>query len=257
LAKKSDNTANTHTNRLEFGEPLPGRHWSRHTRWLGIRLHRQIRPKTTRLVLGRDRQAGRTRENTMRHMLVAFLSAATLFAWAPVASAQSQIWSAAGITGIVDEADQNIHQFNTTGSVSIKSSVSSGTLDIRYPVQTLPNTLIPQQGDCPELRVNLRDTGADARVIARFMALSVFPGSGNALTTLATIDSNNGAPAGDPTQYRSFRACIGGLPPDSEFLIDYAFFAYYVDVQLIKGRAAANPGLMSVQICPAQDACDP
>jgi hypothetical protein len=193
----------------------------------------------------------------MRHILVSFVLAATLAAWAPVASAQAKIWSAAGITGIVDEADQNIHQFNTTGSVSIKASVSSGTLDIRYPVQSLPDWLIPQQGDCPELRVNLRDTGSGARVIVRLMALSLFPGSGTSLTSLVEIDSNSRAPSGDPTQYRSFSACINNLPPGSEFLIDYAFFAYYVDVQLVKSSATANPGLMSVQICSSQDACDP
>jgi hypothetical protein len=36
-----------------------------------------------------------------------------------------------------------------------------------------------------------------------------------------------------------------------------AFFTYYVEAHLIKTMASANPGLMSVQICPAQDACDP
>jgi len=194
----------------------------------------------------------------MRHVLVSVVSAVTLLAWAPVASAQ--IWSAAGVSGIVDEADLGIHLFNSTGSVSIKPSVSSATLDIRYPVQTLPDLLVPQQGDCPELRVNLRDTGAGARVVVRLMALSIFPdadGAPRPLTTLGTIDSNTRAATGDPTQYRSFRACIDALPPGSEFLTDYAFFAYYVDAQLTKTTQTANPGLMSVQICPSQDACDP
>jgi hypothetical protein len=30
-----------------------------------------------------------------------------------------------------------------------------------------------------------------------------------------------------------------------------------VDVQLIKTAATAHPGLMSLQICPSQDFCDP
>src|SRR3954468_1872312 len=157
----------------------------------------------------------------MRHKLISFISAATVLAWAPVASAQ--IWSAAGISGIVDEANLNMYQFNTTGSVSIKSSVSSGTLNLRYPVQSLPDLLVPQQGDCPELRVNLRDTGPGSRVIVRLMALSIFPdadGAPRPLTTLGTIDSNTRAATGDPTQYRSFRACIDALPPGSEFLTD-------------------------------------
>jgi hypothetical protein len=193
----------------------------------------------------------------MARRRTALVSAVVVFAWAAVAGAQAGIWSAAGITGIVDEESLKIHKFNSTGSVSIKSSVTSGTLDIRYPVQTLPDLLIPQQGDCPEMRVNLRDTGPGARVIVRFKALSIFPGSGSQLTSLAEIDTDASPAAGDPNAYRSYRTCINNLPPGSEFLIDNAFFAYYVDVRLIKTTAAANPGVMSLQICPSQDACDP
>jgi len=186
------------------------------------------------------------------------ISAVFVCAWAAVAGAQApSIWSAAGVTGVVDEASQSIHKFNSTGSVSIKSSVTKGTLDIRYPVQTLSDLLVPQQGDCPEMRVNLRDTGSGARVIVRFMALSIFPGSGSQLTSLAEIDSDSSPVAGDPNEYRSYRTCINKLPPGSEFLIDNAFFTYYVEAQLTKTTATANPGLMSLQICPSQDACDP
>jgi hypothetical protein len=189
---------------------------------------------------------------------MSLVSAVFVFAWAAVAGAQApSIWSAAGVTGVVDEASQSIHKFNSTGSVSIKSSVTKGTLDIRYPVQTLSHLLVPQQGDCPEMRVNLRDTGSGARVIVRFMALSIFPGSGTQLTSLAEIDSDSSPVGGDPNEYRSYRTCINKLPPGSEFLIDHAFFTYYVEAELIKTSATANPGLMSVQICPAQDACDP
>jgi hypothetical protein len=192
---------------------------------------------------------------SMRQILMSFVSAVTVLAWAPVASAQ--IWSAAGVTGMVDEADQGIHSFNSTGSVSIKSSVARGTLDIRFPVQAVPDLLVPQESDCPELRVNLRDTGSGARVIVRLMALSIFPGSGTRLTSIAQIDSDTRPLGGDATQYRNHRTCLNGTPPGSEFIFDKAFFSYYVDVQLIKTSSTANPGLMSVQICPSQDACDP
>jgi len=195
----------------------------------------------------------------MPNRVLSFIAAASVLAWVAPAVAQSgSIWSAAGNTGTVDEAGLSIHQFNSTGSVSIKSTVATGTLDIRYPVQTVPDLLIPQSGDCPEMRVNLRDTGSGARVIVRLMALSIFPGSGTGLTSLAAIDSNTTPPpSGAADQYRSYRACITGLPPGSEFLFDKAFFTYYVEAQLTKSAAAANPGLMSVQICPSQDACDP
>jgi hypothetical protein len=194
----------------------------------------------------------------MPKSLMSVLSAVIVFAWVPVAIAQvREIWSAAGVTGIVDEADRNIHSYNSTGSVSIRSSVASGTLDIRFPAQTVPNFLAPQEGDCAEMRVNLRDTGSGARVIVRLMALSIFPGSGTQLTTLGEIDSDEQPILGDPTQYRPYRTCLTTLSPGTESIIDKAFFTYYVDAQLIKTSASANPGLMSVQICPSQDACDP
>jgi len=189
--------------------------------------------------------------------LRSFLWALIISAVVPLAAAEGGIWSAAGVTGIVDEDGLNLYKFNSTGSVSIKSSVISGTLELRYPLNGVPDLLIPQQGDCPELRVNLRDTGTGSRVRVRLMALSIFPGSGTGLTSLAEIDSDSTPPPADPTQYRPYRTCINKLPPGSEFLFDKAFFTYYVEAQLAKSNATANPGLMSVQICPSQDACDP
>jgi hypothetical protein len=183
------------------------------------------------------------------------MAAGIVFGWATHASAQQQrIWSAPGLTGTVDEEDTSIYRFNDTGSVSIKGSVASGTLNIRYPVQTAPDLLIPQQGDCPEMRVLLRDTGAGARVIVRLMQLG--SGLGQGLTSLGRIDSDALPLPTDPTQYRSARVCLNPSR-GSEFLFDYAFFTYYVDVQLIKSTGSANPGLMTLQICPSQDACDP
>jgi hypothetical protein len=193
----------------------------------------------------------------VRRLTLTSILAVIIIAGAPVVFAQTRIWSAAGVTGIVDDADLNIHSFNSTGSVSIRSSVPAGILDIRFPVQTVPHLLPPQPGDCAEMRVNLRDTGPGARVIVRLMALSIFPGSGTRLTMLAAIDSDTQPPVGDPTEYRSYRTCLNNTSPGSEAIFDYAFFSYYVDAQLIRTNASANPGLMSVQICPAQDACDP
>jgi hypothetical protein len=193
----------------------------------------------------------------VRRLTRSFIWAVTIVAGSHVAFAQSGIWSAAGVTGIVDDADLNMHSFNSTGSVSIRSSVAAGTLDIRFPVQTVPHLLPPQTGDCAELRVNLRDTGPGARVIVRLMALSIFPGSGTKSTVLGAIDSDTRPPAGDATQYRSYATCLNTPSPGTESIFDMAFFTYYVDAQLIKTTAAANPGLMSLQICPSQDACDP
>jgi hypothetical protein len=100
------------------------------------------------------------------------LSAAFAIACTVGAFAQNDIWSAAGVTGSIDEADLGIHQFNSTGSVSIKSSVANGTLDIRFPVQTMPSHPAPS-GACTEMRAVLRDTGAGTRVIVRLMRLGI------------------------------------------------------------------------------------
>ena len=187
----------------------------------------------------------------MARKFVSFLSAVLVFAWAPAASAQ--IWSAPGFTGIVDEADTSMHVFGSNGAVAIRSS-ARGTLNLRYPVQTLPDRLA---GLCLPLRVNFRDTGAGARVIIEVVRLGISPGlPENSLLPLGGIDSDGAEPSGDPNRYRSGQICIDHQP-DEEFLIDYALYAYFVDVQLIKTTATANPGLLSLQICPSRDRCDP
>jgi hypothetical protein len=186
-----------------------------------------------------------------------FISATIVLAWALIASAQvpADIWSAAGVTGTIDEADLNIYQFNSTGSVSIKSSVPSGTLDIRFPVHTMPNHSAPA-GACTELRAVLRDTGAGARVIVRVMQLGIHSGFEGQLTSLGGIDSDRTprlSPVNQPDQYAPYRTCLNvGTTP-----FDFAFFTYYVEAQLIKTTAAANPGLMSVQICHTEEQCEP
>jgi hypothetical protein len=60
----------------------------------------------------------------------------TLTAFAGVAQAQGDtptaIWSAIGNTAAVDQGDLSIYQFHDTGSVAIRESVSTGTLDLHY-----------------------------------------------------------------------------------------------------------------------------
>ena len=186
------------------------------------------------------------------------LSVLLAFAAVAAVSAQADIWSAAGFTGIVDEADLNIHQFNSTGSVSIKSSVSSGALDIRFPVATMLNHQAPA-GACTEMRALVRDTGPGVRVIVRLIQLGVRSGFEGQLSTLAQIDSDTTprlTNLNDPAAYAQYRTCFrssSGIP------FDYSFFNYYVDAQLIKTAAGGNPGpgLMSVQICHTEEQCEP
>ena len=186
----------------------------------------------------------------MAHRLASLVSVGFLLASAPGALAQGffpSVWTAAGVTGIVDEADLAIHVFNNTGSVSIKSSVASGTLDIRFPVQTLPVNSSPS-GACVQMRARLRDTGAGARVVVRLMRLDVTTGS---LRSLGEIDTDT-EPLLEGNRYTLYQTCLA-VP--NAFPFDVATFAYYVQAQLIKTAPTANPGLMAVQICNTDEAC--
>jgi hypothetical protein len=186
-----------------------------------------------------------------RKITLSFISAVLLLACAPDASAQ--FWSTPGFVGIVDEADTSIHVFGSNGAVAIRSSVARGTLNLRYPVQGgVPGEFFPpDSGDCTQIRAMLRDTGPGARVIVRLMRLSI---GGDLvlgeLSSVAEIDSDTSLP-GPSNQYTRRQACLTEHPGT---LGDYA---YFMDVQLIKTAATASPGLMSLQICNNEDACEP
>ena len=186
------------------------------------------------------------------------ISAVFLVASASAVRAQvPDIWSAAGVTAIVDSEDRSIYQTNTSGSIQIKSDVAAGTLDIRFPVQTMPAHTAPA-GACTELRGLLRDTGSGARVIVRLMQLGIKSGFDGQLTVLGEIDTNTtprNTHLDEPTSYAQYKTCIpvpaGGVP------FDFSFFNYYVEAQLIKSNSSGNPGLKSVQICHTDEQCEP
>ncbi len=186
----------------------------------------------------------------MAPKLSSFITVVFVLACAPAALAQGflpSVWTVPGVTGIVDDEDTAIYVFNNTGSVSIKSTVASGTLDIRFPVQTLPVNESPE-GACVQMRARLRDTGAGARVLVRFMRLSISSGS---LRSIGEIDTDT-VPILGGNHYSVYQTC---LRVPNAFPFDVGEFAYYVDAQLIKANATANPGLMAVQICNTDEAC--
>jgi hypothetical protein len=157
------------------------------------------------------------------------------------------VWTAAGVTGIVDDSSAAIRVFNNTGSVSIKGSVANGTLEIRFPVQTLPVTATPN-GACVQMRARLRDTGDGAQVIVRLMRLDITTGT---LRSVGEIDTDK-EPLLAGNHYSVYQTCLN-VP--NAFPFDVAQFAYYVQAELIKSSPAGNPGLMVVQICNPDEAC--
>jgi hypothetical protein len=184
----------------------------------------------------------------------------SLTALAGAAQAQgptpTAIWNAIGNTAAVDEGDLSIYQFHDTGSVAIRESVSTGTLDLHYNVPGLahvevaPPPVDPEgHGHCVALRAVVRDTGAGARVVVRLKQLDLFRGTG--VTTLGTIDSNTSGLAS--TEYHRFEKCLS-LPHDFQF--EYGQFVYFIEAQLIKSAATANPGLKAVSVCNRTTMCD-
>jgi hypothetical protein len=181
----------------------------------------------------------------MTRKLTFIVSAVVALVCVPPAFAQA-IWTASAFTGIVDEADTHMHLFNNTGSVSIRTSIANGALDIRYPVNALGPLGL---SECVMMRARLRDTGPGARVLVRLVSLDITTGQRR---LLGQIDSDTVQPPADPTDYALYRTCLN---VDSSLPFDFVFFTYYVEAQLIKTTAAANPGLMALQIC-TEDRCE-
>ncbi len=194
----------------------------------------------------------------MTRLVLAAGIAAALAATAAAQTIEQQVWSAAGVTGTVDEVGLSMFQANSSGSVSIKSSVASGTLEIRYNLSHMPfvqRKPFDPNDDGPDqrifLRARLRDTGAGARVIVRLQQLNLDTGE---LQTLATLDSDD--PRNPALVSTSYFLYTTRLNVPSTFNFDFSRFAYFVEAQLIKTSSSANPGLMAVQICTPGGACE-
>jgi hypothetical protein len=194
----------------------------------------------------------------MANKRASFISAVIVLAWASVAASPAN-WSTAGFTGVVDEEDRNIYQFNSAGSVSIKYSVPSGILDIQYQIQKLngPQDPPPPE-DCFRMIALVRDPGPGARVTLRLMRLGIGGGFGGRLTSLGGIDSDNPSHRkshfDQPNEYATYSACIN--TPD-EWTFDEIFHTFFVEAKLIKTTEGGNPGpgLKGIQLCSNGDAC--
>jgi hypothetical protein len=178
---------------------------------------------------------------------------------ADVAVAQvthGSVWNAIGKTGSIDEADLSIYEIHDTGSLTIKRSVTSATLDVTYNVTGLPNVEpgfpVPEPegiGRCVGMRAVLRDTGPGARVVVALKQLDLFRGTG--ITTLGVIDSNN-PPGLASEEYFLFETCLN-VPDDFQF--EYGQFVYFIEAQLIKTTSGGNPGLRAVSVCVRTTMC--
>jgi hypothetical protein len=159
-----------------------------------------------------------------------------------------QTWSAIGSVGILDPSSAGTVAFSDTGSVFIKSSISSATAHLRYPVTAVgeleKSASETTGGTMFCLRLAVRDTGSGSRVLVSLKSVGLASGQ---VLTHGTFDTDAAGLAS--TAYTLVDFCHlgdGHGGPLTDFFS--ASQSYYVDVVLMKSSSTANPGFKSVAI---------
>jgi hypothetical protein len=144
------------------------------------------------------------------------------------------VWTAPGSTGVT-ESPGNIDHFDAIVRTSPSAPAGSSTF-LRYPIQPIRNDNFVHA--CLRLGAMYRDDSAAARVIVRFKAVDL-TFANTQPEVIMTIDS-----AAYP-QSNEFQARAVTIN-NSWFNFDR--WAYYVEVQLIKNTAAAQPAVRWVYL---------
>ena len=143
-------------------------------------------------------------------------------------------WTVTGSTGTVDEASVPLVVLSGA-SVTIKDTVTfPATAILRYNVVALEELVSPFS--CLAMSMRFRDNGAQSRVRLFLRRLEMATGIN---TLVAALDSND-APALAGYQVHS----VTFFP----HTFDFANFAYYVEVRLIRTTLAGKPALQVLQI---------
>lgn len=166
-------------------------------------------------------------------LLTAMLVALCVTAPASAQGPDNNCWTSVGSGGTVDDAD--LDQFTTNlNAVGVRSALSSATVLVRYNVTAVDGVFV----DGKELRVRYTDNGAGARVVARLRQVNINTGSG---ATLAELDSDDFAQSPNP-QTQAMTIC--GSPE-----LDFATFAYFVEVTLVKTASSGTPDVRALRLC--------
>jgi len=177
-------------------------------------------------------------------LLFTFVAAAAALAPLHLHADTAQFWNAIGAVGIADESSASLISFSDTGSVTIKSSVASGTAQLRYPVYIIGNMTkdLSPVGDRWCFVMQFRDNGDHSQVIAALKSVNTFTGQ---VVTHGTIDSKTFGDTG--TAYETTSNCVL-VDADGSPLMNFTSGnnAYYFDVKLIKTASDGNPGLKSL-----------
>jgi hypothetical protein len=125
--------------------------------------------------------------------LFTFVAAAAALAPLHLHADSAQFWNAIGAVGIADESSASLISVSDTGSVTIKSSVVSGTAQLRYPVYIIGNMTkdLSPIGDRWCLGMQYRDNGDHSQVIVTLKSVNTFTGQ---VVTHGTMDSSAFSP---------------------------------------------------------------
>lgn len=144
-------------------------------------------------------------------------------------------WTTAGSTGTVDESDTSNVIFSSSYA-TVRSTVSSTTVDIRYNVVAIDGLL--SSGEGYFLKVRFRDNGTSARV--RLFLKEHNIDTGTTVTRMSFDSDTYTSSSGFQTQSIPF--CSPG------WSFDFVNKIYYIEVQLIKGTTGGTPAIDAIQI---------
>ena len=155
------------------------------------------------------------------------------------ASASSDCWTTVGSAGTVDEADSQIVALDQN-NVSIKASVESGTVNIRYNVSGVQDNINDIDNDKLVLTLRYLDNGANAHVVARLKRVNLNTGT---ISVLASFDSDNFPQSGASQTQSVSSACFSPNPFDSDTN------AYFLDVEISRSAFDGFAALRAARVC--------
>ena len=163
----------------------------------------------------------------------------------------AQIWIASA--GSVDESSILTYRF-TDQRASVRPSLTTGTVTLRYNVLPAGDLLNPISQPCCEARalmVRFLDNGNGAQVIVTLKQFNVRTGQ---LTTLLTFDSKHYPPQPafqepEPTIFDGNFFNFSFAQGPSEGSQDLGgCCAYYIEAKLIRSAVGRTPGLASIRL---------